>query len=57
MTLINDNKWNDLERDVQDALRPIIDKHQDNFGSDSYAVIGAIEEVFDAMFPKINQRG
>jgi hypothetical protein len=47
------SKWNELEQDVQNALTPIIDKHQNKFGVDSYGVIDAIHQVFDSMFQKV----
>jgi len=50
-----DKKWEDLEKDVVDAIRPIIEKHQEKFDHDSYAVIGAIEDIFDGMFQKVNR--
>ena len=49
------DKWLRLEQDITDAIGPILDKHQDNFGSDSYAVIDAMYEVLDGMFQKIRK--
>ena len=51
----SDNKWNQLEKDVSDAIRPLVDKHSKNFGKDSYAVIDAIYQVIDGMFQKIRK--
>ena len=47
------DKWGELERDITDAIRPIIEKHQGNFPPDSYAVIDAIQQVFDNMFQRV----
>lgn len=47
------DKWVSLEKDVSLALRPIIEKYKDDFGFDSYAVIDAIQQVFDGMFEKV----
>jgi len=52
MTNLN-AKWDELEKDVQDAIQPIIQKHQDRFGNDSYAVIGAIDEIINGMFQRL----
>jgi len=49
------DKWSALERDVADALMPLVEKHKDNFGFDSYAVIDAIQQVFDGMFEKVSR--
>lgn len=54
-TFLNDSgdKWSKLEKDVSSAIIPLIDKYQNEFGSDSYAVIDAIEQIFDKMFEKV----
>ena len=49
------DKWSAFEQDITEAIGPILDKHQDNFGSDSYAVIDAMYEVLDNMFQKIRK--
>jgi len=51
--LRSDGKWDQLEKDVSNAIRPLVDKHSKNFGKDSYAVIDAIYQVMDGMFQKI----
>jgi len=33
----------------------IIDKHKSNWGDDQYAVIGAIEQIFEGMFAKVGR--
>ena len=33
----------------------IIDKHKSNWGNDQYAVIGAIEQIFEGMFAKVGR--
>ena len=47
------DKWEMLEADVQKVLIPLIEKHKDAFGVDSYGVIDAIHQVFDQMFQKV----
>jgi hypothetical protein len=51
----SDDKWNQLEKDVSDAIRPLVDKHSKNFDKDSYEVIDAIYQVMDGMFQKIRK--
>ena len=50
------DKWGLLEKDVHDALIPIIEKHKENFGFDSYGVIDAVQQVFDNMFQRIGEQ-
>ena len=33
----------------------IIDKHKSSWGNDQYAVIGAIEQIFEGMFAKVGR--
>lgn len=49
------DKWGELERDVTLAIKPIIEKYKDKFGDDSYAVIDAVQQIFDGMFQKIKR--
>lgn len=49
------DKWQALEGDVRSAIIPLIEKHQNNFPPDSYAVIDAIHQVFDQMFQKVER--
>ena len=37
------------------CLEKIIDKHKSNWGDDQYAVIGAMEEIFQGMFAKVER--
>ena len=49
------DKWSALEKDLTDAIGPVLEKHQEAFGSDSYAVIDAMYEVLDGMFQRVNK--
>lgn len=49
------NKWDSIEKEVSEAIIPIIDRHAKDFGGDSYAVIDAIQQVFDNMFEKVRR--
>lgn len=51
------SKWDSLEKDVNDAMIPLIEKYKGAFGHDSYAVIDAIQQVFDGMFQKVESIG
>ena len=51
----DDDKWNLLEKDLRFVVDKIIDKHKSNWGNDQYAVIGAIEEIFEGMFAKVER--
>ena len=46
------DKWGRLEKDVQLAVMPIIEKYKSDFGHDSYGVIDAVQQVFDNIFQK-----
>ena len=48
-----DDKWAQLEKDINDSIRPLVDKYSKDFGNDSYAVIDAIYQVMDGMFQKV----
>jgi len=49
------DKWTALEKDLAEAIMPIIEKHEGAFGHDSYAVIDAMYQVLDGMFQKVNR--
>ena len=51
----DDEKWNSLEKDLRFVVDKIIDKHKSNWGDDQYAVIGAIEQIFEGMFTKVGR--
>jgi heme oxygenase len=51
----NQDKWDLLEEDLKECIEPIIRKHSPNFGNDSYAVIDALYQVIEGMFPKIEK--
>ena len=51
----DDDKWNLLEKDLRFVVDKIIDKHKSNWGDDQYAVIGAIEQIFEGMFAKVGR--
>jgi len=51
----DDRKWNLLEKDLRFVVEKIIDKHKSNWGDDQYAVIGAMEEIFQGMFAKVER--
>jgi|TARA_R110000737_G_scaffold1591_1_gene4702 hypothetical protein len=51
----DDEKWNSLEKDLRFVVEKIIDKHKSNWGDDQYAVIGAIEQIFEGMFTKVGR--
>jgi hypothetical protein len=51
----DDEKWNLLEKDLRFVVDKIIDKHKSNWGDDQYAVIGAIEQIFEGMFTKVGR--
>ena len=49
------DKWNSLEKDLRFVLDKIINKHKSNWGNDKYAVIGAIEQIFEGIFNKVGR--
>tara|TARA_R110002050_G_scaffold279113_3_gene425526 strand:- start:1031 stop:1270 length:240 start_codon:yes stop_codon:yes gene_type:complete len=51
----DDDKWNSLEKDLRFVVDKIIDKHKSKWGNDQYAVIGAIEQIFEGMFAKVGR--
>ena len=52
---VETDKWSSLETEVKKAIVPIIERHKTDFGNDSYAVISAIQEVFEQMFQRIKR--
>ena len=44
-----------LEEDLKNCLEPIIRKHSSSFGNDSYAVIDALYQIIEGMFPKVER--
>ena len=51
----DDRKWELLDKDVKYIVERLIERHKDNWGGDEYAVISAIEEIFDGMFQRIDR--
>ena len=51
----DDKKWDLLEKDLRFVVEKIIDKHKSNWGDDQYAVNGAMEEIFEGMFAKVER--
>jgi len=51
----DDEKWDLLEKDLRFVVEKIIDKHKSNWGDDQYAVIAAMEEIFEGMFAKVER--
>lgn len=47
------DKWGLLEMDVRALTDKIIERHKDNWNGDQYAVIDAIQQVFEGMFEKV----
>lgn len=47
------DKWDLLERDLRQYIEKIIKDHRHNFYNDQYAVISAIEEIFEGMFARV----
>ena len=50
------DKWGLLEIDVREMVDQLIEKHKPNWNGDQYAIIGAIEQIFDGMFAQVNLR-
>jgi len=51
----DDEKWDLLEKDLRFVVDKIIDKHKSKWGNDQYAVIGAMEQIFEGMFAKVDR--
>lgn len=49
----SDDKWDELEKDINTCIRPLVSKYENKFGNDSYRVIDAIYQVLDGMFKKV----
>ena len=47
------DKWGLLEMDVRSLTDKIIERHKDNWDGDQYAIIDAIQQVFEGMFEKV----
>ena len=47
------DKWGLLEMDVRALTDRIIERHKDKWDGDQYAVIDAIQQVFEGMFEKV----
>lgn len=47
------DKWGLLETDLRLITENLIEKHKDNWGGDQYAVIDAIQQIFEDMFQKV----
>jgi len=47
------DKWGLLEMDVRALTDKIIERHKDNWNGDQYAVIDAIQQIFEGMFEKV----
>ena len=52
----DDDKWNNLEKDLRYVVERLIDRHKDSWGGDQYAVMGAIEQVLEGMFQKVGRQ-
>jgi hypothetical protein len=50
------DKWQLLEMDIRKSMDKIIDNHKHNWGNDQYNVMGAIEEIMEGLFQKVQIR-
>ena len=50
------DKWGSLEKDMRDAMDKIIKDHTPNWGGDQYNVMGAIEDIMENLFEKVQIR-
>jgi len=50
------DKWSLLEKDMREAMDKIIEDHKPNWGGDQYNVMGAIEEIMENLFQKVQIR-
>ena len=50
------DKWSLLEKDMREAMDKIIEDHKPNWGNDQYNVMGAIEEIMENLFQKVQIR-
>ena len=51
----DDDKWNSLEKDLRYVVERLIERHKDSWDGDQYAVMGAIEQVLEGMFQKVER--
>tara|TARA_R110001583_G_scaffold36270_1_gene119623 strand:- start:870 stop:1097 length:228 start_codon:yes stop_codon:yes gene_type:complete len=51
----DDTKWNSLEKDLRYVVERLITRHKDSWGGDQYAVMGAIEQILEGMFAKVER--
>ena len=51
----DDDKWNKLEKDLRYVVERLIERHKDSWGGDQYEVMGAIEQVLEGMFQKVER--
>ena len=51
----DDEKWDSLEKDLRYIVERLIERHKDNWGGDQYEVMGAIEQVLEGMFQKVER--
>lgn len=51
----DDDKWNNLEKDLRYVVERLIERHKDSWGGDQYEVMGAIEQVLEGMFQKVER--
>ena len=51
----DDEKWDNLEKDLRYVVERLIERHKDSWGGDQYAVMGAIEQVLEGMFQKVDR--
>ena len=50
------DKWGSLEMDIRKSKDKIIEDHKPNWGDDQYNVMGAIEEIMEGLFQKVQVR-
>ena len=50
------DKWQVLEMDIRKSMDKIIEDHKHNWGDDQYNVMGAIEEIMEGLFQKVQIR-
>lgn len=50
------DKWGLLEMDIRKSMDKIIENHKPNWGDDQYNVMGAIEEIMEGLFQKVQVR-
>ena len=51
----DDDKWNNLEKDLRYVVDRLLERHKDSWGGDQYAVMGAIEQILEGMFAKVER--